>query len=410
MSSHPEAQPPALATAAEPGGRTLATFLVSRTADFWLLGGLSIVAWCVLRFFQPFLSPASPPTIGNFARTYFAHLAGAGAIASLLLNYPHFMASYRLAYSPGLPHVRRHWFSLVAVPFALLAAITLGWVAWRSGAGSVAPVSSAFTSLGISSPFPDGVSIGGASMAALVHVLMLATGWHYGKQAYGACLIYARFDGYALDDSQRTLLRWAIHGVWMSKWVQRLSPASYFDFHGVVYSGLAFPRFVLVATTLVAGALILGVLVFIVLANHRRTGQLPSANAAVPFIAFLVWWFPPLYNETFTSNLVPIFHGLQYMTFVARVETAGVAGRDERSANAKLTFLAFAMVITGVLAFELIPKSLDAWSGTAASMNALFFMAAVAVFLNLHHYCIDAAIWRMRDPRVRDVLFFRPAA
>lgn len=395
------------APAAKPGGRPAATALISRPVDFWLLGGLSIVTWCVLRVMEPFRSPAAPETIGNFARTYFTHLAGAGAVASLVLLYPHFMASYRIAYSPGLPYVRRHWFSLVVVPLVLLAAIIVGWVAWGSGTGTFDFLGPLFAAAGLQSPLPQDLSVGAASMAALVHILLLATGWHYGKQAYGASLIYARYDSYELDDFQRRILRYAIHGVWISKWIQRLSPSSYFDNNGVVYQGLAMPPVFATAATLATGALLLGVLAFIVLGNFRRMGRLPSANAAVPFLAFLVWWFPPLYNETFTSTLVPIFHALQYMAFVVAVESAGVRGRDERSVHAKLTFVAFGLIVAGVLAFEIVPKSLDVWTGSAAITHALFFTAAASVFLNLHHYCIDAAIWRMRDSHVRDVLFFR---
>jgi hypothetical protein len=127
----------------------------------------------------------------------------------------------------------------------------------------------------------------------------------------------------------------------------------------------------------------------------------------VPFVAFLVWWYVPLYNEMFTSMLVPIFHALQYLTFVGRVESSGLAAYDERTAHARLAVFAFALVVAGILVFELVPNALDRWAGTATTMNATFFLGAGVLFFNLHHYAIDSAIWRMRDPHVREVLFFR---
>lgn len=387
------------------------TSLVSRPLDFWLLGGLSVAAWCVLRLSELFLSPAAPAVPAEFARTYVAHLAGVGALGTLFLNYPHFMASYRLAYSPGLPHLRRHWIALGVVPVALLSALAVVWTFWNAGPGALAPLASVFTALGLPVPFNEGLPIGAATMTALVNLMFLATGWHYGKQTYGACLVYARYDDYTIDETQKTLLRWTIHGVWLSKWVQSHAHGALpFEHVGVVYDGVGAPPLLVTAAVLLTGTMILGVVVFIGFTNHRKTGGLPSVNAVIPFVAFLLWWYPPLVNETFTVILVPLFHALQYLPFVVRAESASVAGLDERSAHAKWTITAFGLLIAGALAFELVPRSLDAWTRSPFVTPAISFVAASSIFLNLHHYCIDAAIWRMRDSRVREIVFYRKAA
>ena len=80
-----------------------------------------------------------------------------------------------------------------------------------------------------------------------------------------------------------------------------------------------------------------------------------------------------------------------------------MATRDDRSAHATLTMIAVLLVVCGVLGFEIIPGFLDAAS-SPARYQGLFFTGAFFLFLNLHHYAIDAAIWRMRDPHVRQIL------
>src|SRR5437763_5465867 len=43
------------------------------------------------------------------------------ASLSLLVNYPHFLVSYKLAYGRGRAFVTSHWWQLLAVPAVLIA-------------------------------------------------------------------------------------------------------------------------------------------------------------------------------------------------------------------------------------------------------------------------------------------------
>ena len=67
--------------------------LTTRFADFWLLGGASLLVWLVMFAVQGFRSAWA-------IDQHFKNLTVTTASLSLLVNYPHFLVSYKLAYTP----------------------------------------------------------------------------------------------------------------------------------------------------------------------------------------------------------------------------------------------------------------------------------------------------------------------
>jgi hypothetical protein len=88
--------------------------LTSRAMDFWLLGGISFVAWFfalgAFHFYN--LNAAFDQHIKNWPYAF--------STLALICNYPHFIASYRIAYGNGLSKITRHWFALIVVPAAIV--------------------------------------------------------------------------------------------------------------------------------------------------------------------------------------------------------------------------------------------------------------------------------------------------
>ncbi|MGZ3697208.1 MAG: hypothetical protein ACXWP5_03865, partial [Bdellovibrionota bacterium] len=84
-----------------------ASALLHPLVDPWLLGGLS------LAFFLVFL------TLHRTGATHALGVtSGVGAALLYLINLPHFLASYHLAYSRGKKFVLAHWPQLLALPAA----------------------------------------------------------------------------------------------------------------------------------------------------------------------------------------------------------------------------------------------------------------------------------------------------
>ena len=138
------------------------------------------------------------------------------------------------------------------------------------------------------------------------------------------------------------------------------------------------------------------------LANYRERGVLPGANMLVPFLAIYVWWLPQTRQYEFYFLLTPLFHSLQYLAFVYRMEETRL--KREGNAEVKGTVLVLGLVTAGWLAFEFLPNTLDNLLGTYAAWEMFFFFTAAMLFINIHHYFIDNVLWRFNNPDVRNYL------
>ena len=96
--------------------------LTTRFLDFWLLGGASVLVWLVMMSLQGFRTSWA-------IDQHFKNLTYTAASLSLLINYPHFLVSYKLAYRRGRPFVLAHWYQLIAVPLLLLAIFVVAFLA-----------------------------------------------------------------------------------------------------------------------------------------------------------------------------------------------------------------------------------------------------------------------------------------
>ena len=137
-------------------------------------------------------------------------------------------------------------------------------------------------------------------------------------------------------------------------------------------------------------------------ANYRERGAVRGVNMLVPFIALYIWWLPQTRQYEFYFLLTPMFHSLQYLAFVYKMEDGRLRG--ERHREIKATALVVGLVFAGWLAFEMLPNTLDNALGTFNAWQMFFFFTAAMLFINIHHYFIDNVLWRFRDPQVRAYL------
>ena len=110
--------------------------LTTRFLDFWLLGGASILVWLVMFTADGFRSSWA-------IDQHFRYLAVTTLSLSVLLNYPHFLMSYKLAYSRGRPFVLTYWWQLVVVPIGLTALFAAAYVFYDVPVSTLSPVSRA---------------------------------------------------------------------------------------------------------------------------------------------------------------------------------------------------------------------------------------------------------------------------
>src|SRR5678815_4927873 len=115
--------------------------LTTRFLDFWLLGGASVLVWLVMMSLQGFRTSWA-------IDQHFKNLTYTAASLSLLINYPHFLISYKLAYRRGRGFVLSHWYQLIAVPLALLAIFIVAYAAYDVSVAQVPLLSTAAQAVG----------------------------------------------------------------------------------------------------------------------------------------------------------------------------------------------------------------------------------------------------------------------
>lgn len=377
----------------------------SRFYDFWLLGGASIVAWVIFALAQ--LMRGSSGIVEQRVQ----QVAPTFALMALLFNHPHFMASYRMAYSRDRSFHKKNWFALWLVPLLLAGLFIFSYFSfqttdfsqpWIRGSNAV------FAFLGLSYQWGETANLGTDLLGASVWLMYLTVGWHYSKQVFGCAMVYANYDAYPLSKNQRLMLKLSVFSVafysfcYLSMHWRNYSPlTTSFSFLNFPVTELGLPLYF---DWLANVAVVMGLVLFlygVVFRNYQTHKKLPSWNFLIPVIAFYIWWVPLFPQKEYYLMLVPFFHSLQYLVFALRMENANV----EKNKNPQISF-AFRMLVlllVGFLSFEFIPAYFDMRFSDGLSIT-VFFTAAVAVFINVHHFFIDSVLWRFQDGDMRQVI------
>jgi hypothetical protein len=373
--------------------------LTTRFLDFWLLGGASLLVWLVMISVQRFRGSWS-------IDQQFRHLTVTTLSLSLLINYPHFLMSYKLAYTRGRAFVVEHWWQLIAVPVGLAGIFAAAYFFYDVPVARMSIISRASEVVGAwgaNAQVLAGPRLGDVLFTAAFNLMIFTIGWHYTKQVFGCMMVYARFDGYALTKAQRDLTKWALLSIWGMNIVENNLGGDFRVWRGFSYSSLDLPDIAGPISQLVVGAGFVLVLYKVFYANYRATGQRPSPNLIAPFVALYVWWLPQTRQDEFYFLLVPLFHSLQYLAFAYKMEDTRLHQSHHREVRA--TAIILVAVAGGWLAFEFVPDTIDNRLGTFDTWGMYFFFTAAMLFINIHHYFIDNVLWRFKDPQVRTYLF-----
>lgn len=277
--------------------------------------------------------------------------------------------------------------------------------------------------------------VGGLYSAALGSFLLSLyltwSPWHYTGQNYGVALLFLRRRGIEVTPSTK---RWIYTSFVLSYGLTFLAihGASYTaDYAPVDYEGSAyrFLRFGIPAPFWIwaFGVLGAGYVVATVLAARDLLRRAPRAADLLPTgllaLTQALWFLlPPLGRElgllsgvdpfrpdnaSFLFIWVAAGHAAQYLWI-----TTFYAG--PRSAPARVGY--YARCLFAGSAIWSLPALLYVWSGWESSPFAGIARGEdagvlVAAVVNLHHFVIDGAIWKLRDGRVARALIRRdPAA
>ena len=318
------------------------------------MGWLAVAVWLVVYAVHRFGLSISLPGVTVVYWT--------GAV----LTAAHFGLSYHLAYRTGADAVRQRPYALLVAPVVLagvLALLTL--VSLAGGARDTLHMTS-----------------------TLITSVYLLTTWHYIKQAYGVARVGAAYAGLRFTQREADVLRYALYPLWFLG-------ASQVLVHGGVYRLAGFPvGFALLPHQALPVLRMLAVIAFVPIAAvltsaASRAHRLPPSAVLAPYVAAFLWLGVPT-NTVLTVLLLAPFHALQYLAIGHRAELA-IAEPGQANLRWWLNIFVGA-ACGGLLLSRWAPNLLD--RHLHHSGGPLLFAAAFFVFLNLHHYVIDAVIWR----------------
>jgi hypothetical protein len=288
-------------------------------------------------------------------------LASATPLLLLLINLAHFAAStVRLYTKPG--SFREFRFLTMGLPLVTLAV------------------------LGLAVRFAEAVG------AHLMNLYLTWSPYHYAAQAYGLAVMYCYRSGVSLQPRDRILVRLACLTPFLYAFVR--GPVAGIEWF-VPASVLAQSGVATVRQGLVYGLGGLALLLPLALAA-RALLQGP----ALPVISLLVilsngvWWTALSYLQGF--GWATVFHGLQYLAIVMIFhvrDQAALPGNGRGSLYHAATFYA-ACVVLAYLLFNAWPYAFVA-AGFGLAESALLVVATI----NVHHFIVDAYIWRLRRDR-----------
>ena len=355
----------------------------SAVVEFLLVGGatplLFLLSWIARRT----LPMSSADLAFGFVFFYGAHV----------VNDPHFAVTYLLFYGrararasgAGVPLPQRVRYALAGVvaPLAL--------VAW------------AVVALAARSPHALGL---------LIQLMFLLVGWHYVKQGFGVMTVLAARRGVRFSPRERLVILAHCYAGWAYAWASPYDPGKEVEEKGVVYTTIAHPHGLERATLVLFLATAVVLLVVLAL-KWRREGRLPIVTPLVALLCSIWVWSVYSSIDPLVIYAIPALHSAQYLYFVWLMKGNEARERQgppwfETSARTRVGLLVAASLALGWLLFHGAPSALDDLLVPRRSrftdLGATPYFAALFAVVNIHHYLMDAVIWRRDNPETRYLL------
>ncbi len=236
--------------------------------------------------------------------------------------------------------------------------------------------------------------------------------WHYSGQNYGLFMMFARRAGADPDKAGRR----AIYGAFIVSYL-----ILFLGFHtgpstDPLFLSLGIPQVVSRWEQIVLCVAFAGLSVFGLQRLARTTGWRRLIPSLTLFSSQFLWFLLPsvislikgweIPQNRYSTGVLAVMHSAQYLwitSYYARREAAGEsavssAGKNQRNWRPLAYF--GVLIIGGIALFVPGP-----WVASRAfhhdfSTSFLIFTALV----NIHHFILDGAIWKLRDGRIASLL------
>jgi tetratricopeptide (TPR) repeat protein len=305
-----------------------------------------------------------------------ASAARAGSIAfyalALFFNYPHYMATIYRAYHRAEDFEKHRLFTVhttaVVLGTLLVSHFWIGLLPW------------------------------------IFTLYLTWSPWHYTGQNYGVFMMFARRAGANLRQTERH----AIYGAFIASYL-----VLFLSFHTGASSDPLFRSLGFRAWPAHCAEILL-LAAFVLLSLYgfspllRDLGWRKLLPCATLFSSQILWFLVPvgltlikgfeIPQSRYSNGVLAVMHSAQYLwitSYYARREASAVPGGKWRTSGY------FAALVAGGIAL-FIPGP---W--LASRVFHFDFTASFLIFtalVNLHHFILDGAIWKLRDGRVASLL------
>jgi tetratricopeptide (TPR) repeat protein len=303
-------------------------------------------------------------------------------LTNILINWPHFLASYRVLYR-SRDNVKRHPWVAVVLPLLLLAVFVYGVCTADQNSPELAGLANQ-TMIDVLFPFA---------------VIVLA--WHYTGQSWGMTCSFAFLGGVRMDLTDRRLIRSGFRAMLVFHILWVLQGPDLLFLLDFIYPGLAAITVAIYSHWMYvfATTFLLGAMGFVRMAC--RSNALTAVKSAVPWMATYLWYLLIFYYPQMFFVL-QIAHAFQYLIFPMRVEMNQYREKSKATGSSVLwhTFLYYGvLVFLGAIVFDGVMAISRPYDPHRQLSHLLGFA------INVHHYFIDGVIWKIRNPDVRKDLF-----
>lgn len=329
-------------------------YIINKYIDPLFAGALSVLLYAIVYFF-------------NIDLLKQFNIAEVAFFLAFIVNHPHFISSYFLFYKDEgdlMAKSKAHFTVGVVVPFFLIGVMLISFL------------------------FSYPVIFGW-----IINILYFTVGFHYVRQTYGVSLISLAKQKIYLSSKQKWALNLSMYPTWFVSFLNGHNSVFTGNFYGLSYNSYKLPHFFSQINTMLFVASIL-VWIYVVIFVYTKHKHLPlTLIASLSSIA--LWHFPFFYNQGF-FYLIALFHSLQYLLIVAAVKkNKAQAMQDKKKRYLSLINYSLTVVVVAYLAFHFIPETLDKYLPYDHSLfGASAILGAFLLFINLHHYAMDALLWR----------------
>lgn len=294
---------------------------------------------------------------------------------AIFFNYPHYMATIYRAYHRAEDFEKYRIFTVHTTALVLLTLVVSHFWVWL--------------------------------LPWIFTIYLTWSPWHYSGQNYGLFMMFARRAGANPDKHTRG----ALYGAFIVSYL-----VLFLGFHtgsstDPLFVSIGIPAIVSRWEQIILLAAFAGLSFFGLSRLTRQTGWRPLLPSLTLFSSQFLWFLLPatisllkhleIPQSRYSNGVLAVMHSAQYLwitSYYARREAVSEAEKTQRSWR---PFAYFAVLVAGGIAL-FIPGPWLASRAFHYDLTTSFLIFGALV--NIHHFILDGAIWKLRDGRIASLL------